>query len=195
MPLLARSASTWWRTLMSSWPAIPLRTRLSSLWNRFFLSQVIYFNSKHLLDLDWKPFLLLFPAVQGTGYNSSRLWGTTTACHYFHFSFVHFCFHFHFSCFHFHNFNLYDILHLGNLQCPGRVPTACHHVHFHFFVFTVFVFTFTFLVFMTSSIQATCNALVESQLPAIIDGLVNNNLNPQEICTQIAACPWWKNFE
>merc|ERR1712179_616151 len=37
--------------------------------------------------------------------------------------------------------------------------------------------------------EATCNALVESQLPAIIDGLVNDNLNPQEICTQIAACP------
>merc|ERR1711874_20031 len=37
--------------------------------------------------------------------------------------------------------------------------------------------------------EATCNALVESQLPAIIDGLVNDNLNPQEICTNIAACP------
>merc|ERR1712233_103487 len=37
--------------------------------------------------------------------------------------------------------------------------------------------------------EATCNALVESQLPAIIDGLVNDNLNPQQICTNIAACP------
>merc|ERR1712072_3811 len=36
---------------------------------------------------------------------------------------------------------------------------------------------------------ATCNALVESQLPAIIDGLVNDNLNPQEVCNAIAACP------
>ena len=36
---------------------------------------------------------------------------------------------------------------------------------------------------------ATCNALVESQLPAIIDGLVNDNLNPQEVCNSIAACP------
>ena len=57
------------------------------------------------------------------------------------------------------------------------------------------MFTFTFLVFtfFVSTLiffQATCNALVESQLPAIIDGLVNDNLNPQEICTQIAACPW-----
>merc|ERR1712228_269799 len=37
--------------------------------------------------------------------------------------------------------------------------------------------------------EAACNALVESQLPAIIDGLVNDNLNPQQICTNIAACP------
>ena len=31
---------------------------------------------------------------------------------------------------------------------------------------------------------------IESQLPAIIDGLVNDNLNPQQVCTNIAACPW-----
>merc|ERR1712151_353288 len=36
---------------------------------------------------------------------------------------------------------------------------------------------------------ATCNALVESQLPAIIDGPVHDNLNPQEVCNAIAACP------
>merc|ERR1711862_815378 len=36
---------------------------------------------------------------------------------------------------------------------------------------------------------ATCNDLVESQLPAIIDGLVNDNLNPQEVCNSIGACP------
>merc|ERR1712114_100487 len=36
---------------------------------------------------------------------------------------------------------------------------------------------------------ATCNALVEPQLPAIIDGLVNDNLNPQEVCNSIGACP------
>merc|ERR1712154_720663 len=36
---------------------------------------------------------------------------------------------------------------------------------------------------------ATCNALVESQLPSIIDGLVNDNLNPQQVCESIAACP------
>jgi len=39
------------------------------------------------------------------------------------------------------------------------------------------------------SLEGSCKALVESQLPAIIDGLVNNNLNPQEVCTAIAACP------
>merc|ERR1711994_408108 len=33
-----------------------------------------------------------------------------------------------------------------------------------------------------------CHALMESQLPAIIDGLVNDNLNPQQVCTNIAAC-------
>jgi hypothetical protein len=40
-----------------------------------------------------------------------------------------------------------------------------------------------------SQLQATCDALIESQLPAIIDGLVNDNLNPQEVCLKIAACP------
>merc|ERR1712236_86247 len=38
-------------------------------------------------------------------------------------------------------------------------------------------------------LEATCNALIESQLPAIIDGLVNDNLNPQEVCDSIGACP------
>merc|ERR1712045_1019692 len=27
-----------------------------------------------------------------------------------------------------------------------------------------------------------CNTLMETQLPAIIDGLVNDNLNPQQVC-------------
>merc|ERR1739848_443210 len=38
-------------------------------------------------------------------------------------------------------------------------------------------------------LEATCNALVEAQLPSIIDGLVEQNLNPQEVCNLIAACP------
>merc|ERR1712203_1195185 len=33
-----------------------------------------------------------------------------------------------------------------------------------------------------ASIEQQCNALMESQLPAIIDGLVNDNLNPQQVC-------------
>eukprot|EP00088_Acartia_fossae_P008111 TRINITY_DN13831_c0_g1_i1.p2 TRINITY_DN13831_c0_g1~~TRINITY_DN13831_c0_g1_i1.p2 ORF type:complete len:119 (-),score=48.83 TRINITY_DN13831_c0_g1_i1:58-390(-) len=35
---------------------------------------------------------------------------------------------------------------------------------------------------------STCNALVEAQLPAIIEGIVNDNLNPQQVCASIGAC-------
>merc|ERR1739838_1257924 len=37
-------------------------------------------------------------------------------------------------------------------------------------------------------VEQICSALVESQLPAIIDGLVSDNLNPQEVCDSIMAC-------
>merc|ERR1712106_667656 len=38
--------------------------------------------------------------------------------------------------------------------------------------------------------KATCNFLIESQLPAIIDGLVADNLDPTEVCTNVmGACP------
>merc|ERR1711915_998037 len=38
--------------------------------------------------------------------------------------------------------------------------------------------------------EATCKFLVESQLPAIIEGLVNDNLKPDQICTDLlGACP------
>merc|ERR1711971_502147 len=40
-----------------------------------------------------------------------------------------------------------------------------------------------------ASIEEQCNALMESQLPAIIDGLVNDNLNPQQVCDSIGMCP------
>merc|ERR1712154_637810 len=33
--------------------------------------------------------------------------------------------------------------------------------------------------------EATCNLLVTSQLPAIIEGIVNDNLNPTQVCTDI----------
>merc|ERR1712047_218095 len=36
--------------------------------------------------------------------------------------------------------------------------------------------------------EAICKSLIESQIPAIIDGLVNDNLNPQELCGSIGAC-------
>merc|ERR1711936_1411383 len=36
--------------------------------------------------------------------------------------------------------------------------------------------------------EAICKPLIESQIPAIIDGLVNDNLNPQELCGSIGAC-------
>merc|ERR1712241_655857 len=36
--------------------------------------------------------------------------------------------------------------------------------------------------------EAICKSLIESQIPAIIDGLVNDNLNPQELCNSIGAC-------
>merc|ERR1711931_40519 len=35
---------------------------------------------------------------------------------------------------------------------------------------------------------ATCNALVEAQLPSIIEGIVNDNLNPSEVCKSIGMC-------
>merc|ERR1712107_260735 len=36
--------------------------------------------------------------------------------------------------------------------------------------------------------EAICKSLIESQIPAIIDGLVNDNLDPQELCGSIGAC-------
>merc|ERR1711910_94583 len=36
--------------------------------------------------------------------------------------------------------------------------------------------------------EAICKSLIESQIPAIIDGLVSDNLNPQELCSSIGAC-------
>merc|ERR1712127_1064054 len=37
--------------------------------------------------------------------------------------------------------------------------------------------------------EATCNFLIESQLPGIIDGLVNDNLDPETICTENLWAP------
>merc|ERR1712168_628606 len=38
-------------------------------------------------------------------------------------------------------------------------------------------------------LEATCVALIESQLPAIIDGIINDYVNPQEVCNNIGVCP------
>merc|ERR1712130_635182 len=39
------------------------------------------------------------------------------------------------------------------------------------------------------ALEAECNAMFETNLPQIIDDLVNNNLDPMTICTTIGACP------
>ena len=38
------------------------------------------------------------------------------------------------------------------------------------------------------TLEALCVSLVEAQLPDIINGLVNDNLNPAEVCAAIGAC-------
>merc|ERR1719435_523994 len=41
-----------------------------------------------------------------------------------------------------------------------------------------------------SGFEATCNLLVTSQVPGIIEGMVNDNLNPTQVCTDVlGACP------
>merc|ERR1712209_49831 len=36
---------------------------------------------------------------------------------------------------------------------------------------------------------ASCNALVETYLPQIIEGLVNNQLSPASVCGTLTLCP------
>merc|ERR1711899_128457 len=38
------------------------------------------------------------------------------------------------------------------------------------------------------TLETLCVSLVEAQLPTIISGLVEDNLNPSEVCTAIGAC-------
>merc|ERR1712198_26174 len=38
-------------------------------------------------------------------------------------------------------------------------------------------------------LETACNDIMNEQLPTIIEGLVNDNLNPTEICTSITICP------
>jgi len=41
---------------------------------------------------------------------------------------------------------------------------------------------------LSPDLVQVCEVVLGSQLPNIIDNLVNNNLNPQEVCQQIGAC-------
>merc|ERR1711935_1263427 len=46
---------------------------------------------------------------------------------------------------------------------------------------------------MIAGFEATCPFLIEAQLPAIIEGLVADNLDPTEVCTDVmGACPSFK---
>merc|ERR1712119_123649 len=38
------------------------------------------------------------------------------------------------------------------------------------------------------TLETLCKSLIEAQLPDIINGLVNDNLNPAEVCDAIGAC-------
>merc|ERR1711936_1090294 len=38
------------------------------------------------------------------------------------------------------------------------------------------------------TLETLCKSLIEAQLPDIINGLVNDNLNPAEVCAAIGAC-------
>merc|ERR1712113_675197 len=40
-----------------------------------------------------------------------------------------------------------------------------------------------------ADMETECNKIMEEQLPAIIDNLVNEQLDPQAVCDAIGACP------
>merc|ERR1712110_685275 len=41
----------------------------------------------------------------------------------------------------------------------------------------------------SETLEAECNAMFENNLPQIIDDLVNKNLDPLTVCTNIFLCP------
>merc|ERR1739849_6550 len=41
----------------------------------------------------------------------------------------------------------------------------------------------------SETLEAECNAMFENTLPQIIDDLVNKNLDPLTVCTNIFLCP------
>eukprot|EP00090_Calanus_glacialis_P021929 TRINITY_DN3380_c0_g1_i1.p1 TRINITY_DN3380_c0_g1~~TRINITY_DN3380_c0_g1_i1.p1 ORF type:complete len:121 (-),score=40.89 TRINITY_DN3380_c0_g1_i1:121-462(-) len=52
----------------------------------------------------------------------------------------------------------------------------------------------TALGFILEDLETMCKDLIESELPGIIDGLVEQNLNPSEVCASIGACSAQKKF-
>ena len=42
---------------------------------------------------------------------------------------------------------------------------------------------------LITGFEETCNAFMDANLPAIIEGIVEQNLNPQEVCESIGFCP------
>merc|ERR1712059_202917 len=40
-----------------------------------------------------------------------------------------------------------------------------------------------------SAIEADCNAMFENNLPDIIDQIVNDNLDPAQVCNSVGLCP------
>merc|ERR1711990_939333 len=38
------------------------------------------------------------------------------------------------------------------------------------------------------ALETLCKSMIEAQLPDIINGLVNDNLNPSEVCASIGMC-------
>ena len=42
---------------------------------------------------------------------------------------------------------------------------------------------------IAGDLQAVCEGFINSNLENVIDLLVNEYLNPEEVCTQLSACP------
>jgi len=47
---------------------------------------------------------------------------------------------------------------------------------------------------LSPDLVATCDLVLGSQIPNIIDGLVEQNLNPDQVCQMIGACPPSRGF-
>jgi len=47
-----------------------------------------------------------------------------------------------------------------------------------------------------STVKAECDSMFENHLPGIIDVIVNDNMNPTQVCETLKLCPWdwFSNF-